>query len=314
VSELAVALRAALGERLLANEPLARYTSFRLGGPAEWFVRANAVSELISYASLAARLDVPLTIIGGGSNILVSDAGIRGLVVLNKSRDYTLQPAPEGQGFTLTAASGLSLPWLAGQLAKVGASGLEWTVGIPGTIGGAVLQNAGAWGSETRERLLWVEWLTPQQAIEHHPAIDLGLRYRHSILKDLPRAERPVILQAAFRLDTEDPAAIQARLATYTARRTASQPRAASGGSTFTNPPGDYAGRLIEAAGLKGRRIGEAEISQQHANFIVTAPGTCASDVYGLIALAQSEVERQFGIQLHPEIEMLGEWGLLNAQ
>lgn len=314
MSEFAAALRAALGERLLANEPLARYTSFRLGGPAEWFVRANTVSELISYAALVTQFKVSLTIIGGGSNILVSDAGIRGLVVLNKSRDYTLQPAPEGQGYTLTAASGLSLPWLAGQLAKVGAAGLEWTVGIPGTVGGAVLQNAGAWGSETRDRLLWVEWLTPQQVVERHPASDLGLHYRHSILKELPRSERPVILQAAFRLDYEEPAAIQARLSDYTARRTARQPRAASGGSTFTNPPSDYAGRLIEAAGLKGRRIGEAQISQQHANFIVTAPGTRASDVYGLITLAQSEVERQFGIRLHPEIEMLGDWGLLNPQ
>ncbi|MCZ7571962.1 MAG: UDP-N-acetylmuramate dehydrogenase [Ardenticatenaceae bacterium] len=307
-------LMSELGDKLRASEPLARHTSFHVGGPAEWFFRADSAADLGRAVAVARRLGLPVRVLGGGSNVLVSDAGIRGLVILNRSRGYTLAEAPDAS-LTLVAESGAALPFLAGQLAREGAAGLEWAVGVPGTVGGAVVQNAGAWGHEIKDSLLWIEVQDPRQsevsaeaAHQRLPAAALDLRYRHSALRDLPPAERPTIVRAAFRLARDEPAASQARLAAFVTRRTASQPRAASGGSTFTNPPGDHAGRLIEAAALKGRRIGGAEISRQHANFIVTDAGATASDIQALIELARHEVARQFGVWLEPEIELLGEW------
>lgn len=303
-----------LGSRIRADEPLARYTSFHVGGPADWFYRADRVDELCRALAVARRLELPVHVLGGGSNVLVSDTGVRGLVILNRAREYTLTEAADGE-LTLVASSGAALPLLAGQLARKGAAGLEWAVGVPGTVGGAVVQNAGAWGSEIKDSLLWIEVMNRQPATaspdagrQRLPAAALDLRYRHSALRALPPAERPIVLRAAFRLRRDEPAAIQARLAAYIARRTASQPRAASGGSTFTNPPGDHAGRLIEAAGLKGRRIGGAEISRQHANFIVTAAGATAGDIRALIELVQREVAGRFGVWLQPEIELIGAW------
>lgn len=293
-----------LGPKLIANEPLSRHTTFRVGGPAEWFYRADSVEELRHAIAVARRLELPVRVLGGGSNVLVSDAGIRGLVILNRARRYSLEEAADGT-LTLIAEAGASLPFLAGQLAREGAAGFEWAVGVPGTIGGAVVQNAGAWNNEIKDRLLWIEVISPECDLERRAAESLDLRYRHSALRALPPAERPVIIRAAFRLERGDPAALLARVADYTARRTASQPRAASGGSTFVNPPGDYAGRLIDAAGLKGLRSGGAEISRQHANFIVTDPTATASDIRNLIELVQREVARQFGIWLEPEIEMI---------
>lgn len=307
-------LMSELGEKLRPNEPLARHTSFHVGGPAEWLYRADNADELSRALAVARRLRLPVRVLGGGSNVLVSDAGLRGLVILNRARGYTLNGAPDGS-LILVAESGTALPLLAGQLAREGAAGLEWTVGVPGTIGGAVVQNAGAWGREIKDSLLWVEVEDSKQQAsgqeggrQRLPAEALDLRYRHSALRALPPAARPTIIHAAFRLERDEPEAIQARLQAFIARRTASQPRAASGGSTFTNPSGDHAGRLIEAAGLKGRRIGGAEISRQHANFIVTDASATASDIKALLELAQREVARQFGVWLEPEIELLGEW------
>lgn len=309
------ALRSALGHKLRAAERLAGHTSFRLGGPAEWYYRADSVEELRRALAVARDLALPRRVLGGGSNVLVSDAGVRGLLILNRARAYSLEEAAGGT-LTLVADAGASLPLLAGQLAREGAAGLEWAVGVPGTIGGAVVQNAGAWGQEIKDRLLWVGVLAPEGREERLEAAALDLGYRHSILRDLPPAARPVVLRAALSLERDEPSAIQARLAAYSAQRTASQPRAASGGSTFTNPPGDYAGRLIEAAGLKGRRVGGAEISRQHANFIVTSPSATAADVRALIELAQQAVAHRFGIWLEPEIEFVGEWiveGIVNG-
>ncbi len=301
-----IILKGAFGERLKADEPLAPYTSFRIGGPAQWFLRVDTVEDLKEAVHVARRARVPFRVLGGGSNVLVSDEGVEGLVILNRSKRFSVRPGPDG--LRLVVDSGVSLPWLAGQLAQGGIGGLEWTIGIPGTVGGAVVQNAGAWGQEIKSRLLWVEWLDRQGHLETVDAERLNLGYRHSLLLEFPPAERPIVLRAAFRVDRETPEAVQRRLRRYILRRTSSQPRMPSGGSTFRNPPGDYAGRLLEAVGLKGYRIGNAQFSTKHANFIVNLGGATAADVMALIELARQRVREQFGVELELEIELVGRW------
>lgn len=309
-----ILLRGEMGPKnVFQEEPMARYTSFRVGGPADWLIRANSVEELVKAIYVARRTNLPYRIIGGGSNILVSDAGIEGIVILNKATHYELIEFQGG--FVLVADSGVMLPRLAGELAKRGASGMEWGVGVPGTVGGAVVQNAGAWGSEVKDSLLSIEYvMSDQDRIKTIEARRLGLRYRGSNILDVPPDQRPLILRAWFQLERSQPDAVAARNARYIAERTATQPRAASGGSTFRNPPGDYAGRLIEAAGLKGYRIGGASFSDQHANFIVNHGSATASDIRSLVELAREEVYHQFGIALEPEIEFVGFWETADAE
>ncbi len=301
-----IILRGAFGDRITTEEPLAPYTSFRIGGPAQWFLKVQSVEELQEAVRVAQRAHIPYLVLGGGSNVLVSDDGVDGLVILNRARRFSVRPSPAG--LRLIADSGVSLPWLAGKLAQGGVSGLEWAIGVPGTVGGAVVQNAGAWGHEIKDRLVSVEWLTPDGQVEEVPAKRLKLEYRHSALLDMPPGERPTILRAKFEVERGDPAEVQRRLRCYILRRTTSQPRAPSGGSVFRNPPGDYAGRLIEAVGLKGHRIGNAQFSPKHANFIVNLGGATAADVRALIELARQRVREQFGITLELEIELVGRW------
>lgn len=307
MSAVAERLRAAFGERVQAQVPLARYTSFRVGGPAEWLMRVDSVEELVEAVELARELGLPCRVLGGGSNVLPSDTGVRGLVLINRARGRTIEG--EGDTRTLVAESGVSLPRLAGELAKEGIAGMEWGIGVPGTVGGAVVQNAGAWGVETKDCLLWAELLTrPDNTVERWPVERLDFGYRHSALLDQPSQARPVVLRAAFRVHPDDPETVVARTARYRNQRTASQPRAASGGSTFRNPPGDYAGRLIEAAGLKGHRIGGAQFSPKHANFIVHDGEATAEDIRQLMALARRTVAERFGVELQLEVELIGEW------
>jgi UDP-N-acetylmuramate dehydrogenase len=178
-----------------------------------------------------------------------------------------------------------------------------------------VVQNAGAWGHETKDTLLSIDLLPPDSdEVERVEAADLGLRYRGSKLLEAPPERRPVVIRATFRLKKDQPEAITARNHRYRDGRTATQPRQASGGSTFKNPPDDYAGRLLEVAGLKGHRIGGARFSEKHANFIVNEGAATAADIRALIEYAQAVVHRQFGIRLEPEVEFVGEWDLKSVQ
>jgi UDP-N-acetylmuramate dehydrogenase len=270
-------------------------------------VRVNDVGALVRVVRIARHAGVPCRVIGGGSNILVADEGIEGIVVLNRANQYELRE--QGTGFLLVAESGASLPRLAGEVARQGAAGLEWGVGIPGTVGGAVVQNAGAWGTETKDRLLSIEYLVPGEGeLKQVGVEELGMRYRGSALLDAPPEGRPVVARAWFRLYRDDPEAIAARNSQYRGERTATQPRAASGGSTFRNPPGDYAGRLLEAAGLKGYRMGGARFSEKHANFIVNEGDATATSIRSLIEYGQELVYKRSGVCLEPEIELVGRW------
>lgn len=303
------ALAAQFGPRLQLNASLARYTAARLGGPADALVEILSAAELAAAAAALWQAGLPFAILGGGSNVLVSDAGARGVVLVNRARQvrFDLQSDPPG----VWAESGANFGALARQAAQHGLSGLEWAAGIPGTLGGAVVGNAGAHGSDMAANLVLAEILqhqngeTPQP--QAWPVAKLEYAYRSSRLK---RSPGPLVLAAHLRLEKSTPEAVQARMDGFSAQRRRTQPPGASLGSMFKNPPGDYAGRLIEAAGLKGARSGAAEISTQHANFFINNGNATAADLFALLRLARTTVARQFGVQLEPEIELFGAWDL----
>jgi len=297
---------------LRRDEPMSKHTSFHIGGPADYYLRADTIDILEQAVTAAWEENIPCLIFSGGSNVLIADAGIRGLVIENRCRAFHIE-REKGTEAVLTVESGATLPTLSGKLAHEGWAGLEWAVGVPGSVGGAVVQNAGAWGRSIADVLIAAELLErgdrPGAARRvWQQADELRLGYRTSRLREMPAETRPVVLRARIRLRRDDPKQVALRVAAYVQQRTARQPRQPSAGSIFRNPPGDYAGRLIEAAGLKGHRIGDAQISPQHANFIVNLGQATAEDVWALVRLAQEAVAEQFGIVLEPEIERMGEW------
>jgi UDP-N-acetylmuramate dehydrogenase len=294
-------LRPLAGDRLRLNEPLGRYTVARLGGTADALVIADTSTLFESVARLAWAENWPVRILGGGANVLISDQGFRGLVIINNARQIMF----EADGL-VTAESGAGLIALARQSIERGLSGLEWAIGIPGSLGGAIVNNAGAHGGDMAGCLAWAEIVLPDKPAERWPVSQLAYAYRESALKH--RAEPFAVLAGQLRLAPgHDPGALQARADEFTAHRRRTQPPGASLGSMFKNPPGDYAGRLIEAAGLKGRQIGGVIISPVHANFFVNTGGGTASDYYHLIRLAQETVRKKFGVTLELEIELIGE-------
>lgn len=307
-------LQQKFGERLQAEVALARYTSARVGGPAELLLMANSAKELAEMISNLWELEQPFLILGGGSNVLVADAGVRGVVVLNRARhvrfsEHSMPP-------TVWAESGANFGLLARQAAARGLSGLEWAAGIPGSLGGAVVGNAGAFGADLSSNLIVAEILHRIPAMEatgQHIARRekwskerFGYEYRSSVLKR--GSEAAVVLSAKLRLMNSTPDAVKARMDEQTAIRHRTQPPGASTGSMFKNPPGDYAGRLIDAAGLKGTQIGGVQISPLHGNFFINLGNATASDFYRLVELARNTVADKFGIGLELEIQLVGEW------
>jgi UDP-N-acetylmuramate dehydrogenase len=305
LERLAAALNAALqAGAVQANQPLARHTTLRVGGPADLLVEATTLSTLEQAVRLAAEAGVPCRVLGAGANVLVSDAGVRGLVVLNRARSVSFSAGG------VRAESGATLARVARRCVSRGLAGLEWAVGIPGTIGGAVVGNAGAWGGDVASSLLSAMVLDAEGTVAEWPVGRFGYDYRMSALKCQPPVAgvRAVVLAASFLLRAADRSALEARVADVQARRRMTQPTGASCGSVFRNPPGDYAGRLIEAAGLKGARSGGAQISPVHANFIINLGHMSAADIKALIDRASQEVQSRFGVQLELEIELMGDW------
>lgn len=315
LEELAAELKGVLGaDAVLANEPLARHTSMRIGGPADLLAIAGSVEELRQSVTLAWQLGVPCRVIGAGSNVLVSDAGVEGIIVLNRARAITFrlpdEPGSRSDLPTVEADGGASLSTVARRCIGRGLAGLEWAATIPGTVGGAVIGNAGAWGGDVASTLLWAQILETEGRVVDWPVDRFQYGYRASLLKSESAADerRPVVLKAEFALYRGERATLEARVAEMASRRKLSQPGGASCGSVFKNPPGDYAGRLIESAGLKGVSSGAAEISPVHANFIVNHGGAQAADVKALIELARRQVKAQFGVTLNLEIQLIGRW------
>jgi UDP-N-acetylmuramate dehydrogenase len=304
-----------LGVKCKANEPLARHTTFRIGGAADLYASAENLAGLSALAEMAAAHDIPYMALGGGSNILVADAGVRGLVIGNDCREIRLGKPPfgEAEARQVIADAGTALAGLARWSIRQGLKGLEWAVSVPGTVGGAVIGNAGAHGSDVSANLAWALVTYPGQGQTFTTAAELQYTYRDSLLKRELAAQggsgpTPLVLQAGFNLEEGDASAIAARAEAYLARRRATQPVEPSAGSVFRNPPGDHAGRLIEATGLKGHQIGGAQISPRHANFIINTGTASASDVLALVNLVRERVFQQFGVELIPEILFVGDW------
>jgi UDP-N-acetylmuramate dehydrogenase len=316
VDGLADALRSTLGPTAVrVKEPLARYTSLRIGGPADLVAVVETAEMLGRAVTLAWEWEVPYRVLGSGSNVLVSDDGVGGLVVLNRARAVTfVQPSgvSQGQGgsASVRAESGASLSTVARRAVARGLSGLEWAVGIPGTIGGAVVGNAGAWGGDMASTLIEARILEPGGAESDWSVKRFEYEYRSSALKQqsLQAGVQAVVLEAELGLQAGERETLEARVAKITARRKESQPAGATCGSIFKNPPGDYAGRLIEAVKLKGQRCGGAEITQVHANFVVNRGQATAADVKALIDQARQAVQSEFGVALKLEIELIGRW------
>jgi len=291
---------------LRVDHPLAPHTSLRVGGPARYYVESKDSSALGEALAAATRDGVPVLTLGGGSNLLIADSGFEGLVIKHVAADYQVASDQDGSG-VLTAASGATIASLARRLAREGWSGLEWAANVPGTIGGAAVNNAGAFDSCMAECLIGLAFLDSRATPVELSCAELSYEYRSSVLK---RGELGPLLVTTVRckLHRDDPAAAVGRVADFQRRRTATQPRQLSAGSVFANPTGDFSGRLIESAGLKRTRVGGAEISAQHANFIVNVGGATAADVYNLIRLAQEAVWAKSGMWLRPEIQLVGGW------
>ena len=294
-------LRDAFGDKLQENISLAAYTSARIGGDANALVIANSADELAEIVSQLWDMDASYLLLGGGSNLLVSDEGFRGVVVLNKAKAIRFI---ENESPSVIAESGVMMSRLANQAATRGLAGLEWAATVPGTVGGAVYGNAGAFDGDMAGNLIYVELLT-EAGREYWDVSDLAYAYRSSKLKR--DAVKFAILSAEMALKKGEQAQIQERMRSFIQKRKDTQPPGASMGSMFKNPEGDYAGRLIEEAGLKGTRIGNVEISDIHANFFINHGETKASDVIALVQLAQESVKEKFGVSLELEIEVVGE-------
>jgi UDP-N-acetylmuramate dehydrogenase len=293
--------RSAFGDDFKLDEPLSRYTVARLGGPADALLIATNVTILGLVVSMAWEKNIPTRVIGGGANVLISDKGYRGFVVINDAKDVNIYP--DGM---VAAESGAILTHIARKTMSQGIAGFEWAVSVPGTLGGAIVNNAGAHGGDMASVLASANILCPGQMMESWPVAALEYRYRESALKR--RTESCAVLTGTLQLTPgHDPAELQARADEFIAHRKQTQPPGASLGSMFKNPPGDYAGRLIEAAGLKGTRMGGVIISPIHANFFVNVGGGTASDYLQLIQLAQHTVRDKFGVNLELEIELIGE-------
>jgi UDP-N-acetylmuramate dehydrogenase len=297
-------LYAKLGDKVKENVTLGPYTSARIGGAADVLITVDSADELARTIKLLWKLDLEYLILGGGSNVLVSDKGVRGVVVLNRAKAVRFHAGDEP---SITAESGVIFSNLANRCAFKGLAGLEWAATVPGTIGGAVYGNAGAFGGDMAGNLIRAEVLT-ENGREKFDADQMGYGYRTSVLK---RGELDAIVLAAdLRVTNSTREDVTVKIEQFSAHRKTTQPPGASMGSMFKNPPGDYAGRLIEASNLKGTRIGNAEVSPLHGNFFVNHANTKADDILALIQLVQKTVKEQQGVDLELEIELIGEWNV----
>jgi UDP-N-acetylmuramate dehydrogenase len=283
------------------DEPLKRYTAWKIGGPADALLEPSSADELIEAIKNAREHDIPVTVLGGGTNVLVLDGGIRGLTL----RIARALNSVEIDGTSVVADAGVLYPVLANVTAGKGLEGLEFGTGIPGTVGGAVYMNAGAYGGETRDVLTWADVYKPEgETAERVSNADLELSYRRSALHEHPDW---VVLRVAYALRTGDSEELKARIKEFRSQRMNGSPNRPSCGSTFKRPEGDYPGRVIEAAGLKGTKVGQIEVSPVHANYFVNHGGGTAEDALRLIEYVKGTVKERLGVKLELEVKILGE-------
>lgn len=282
---------------------LAPMTSFRVGGPAEWFADPQTLEQLQESYLWGLEQGCPITFLGAGSNLLISDQGLPGLIISTRHlKNHSIDPATG----IMIADAGKPIPRLSTQAAKQGCAGFEWAVGIPGTIGGAVVMNAGAHGGCVADNLIEAHILTPDGAIAVLTNEQLAYAYRSSILQKNPQ----LVIRAIFQLTPgQDAQAVLAQTHQHRDHRLSTQPYDwPSCGSVFRNPLPKTAGWLIEQSGLKGYMLGGAQVAQKHANFILNLGQASASDIFNLIHHVQDTVDQQWGYRLHPEVKMLGKF------
>ncbi len=280
-----------------SGEPLAKHTSFRIGGPAKRMAFPKTAEELIILAGFTQELGVRTELLGNGTNVLCPDEGVDGVVIATGGMDAITRSGET----ELAADAGVSLARLAAAAWNAGLTGLEFAHGIPGSVGGGVVMNAGAYENALSDVLTWATALFPD-GVRTLRVEELDLSYRHSIFTEHPEA---VVLRAGVRLKPGDPAEIKARMDALAERRRASQPlEYPSAGSTFKRPAGHFAGALIENAGLKGLRVGGAEVSVKHAGFLINTGGASCADVLRLIETVQKRVFDASGVMLEPEVKL----------
>ncbi len=302
---LVSALPRALAALVRVDEPIGPHTTWKIGGPADLWVEVASPRELGAVLRSCDALGVPLRVLGAGSNVLVADEGAAGVVVAlgGDLEQVVLERATE-RSLSLRAGAGARLTAFARRISNEGWSGLEFAVGIPSTVGGALVMNAGAHGREMKDVVTWAEIVEKSGERRRLEPRELGFSYRRTALP--PQC---VVSRVGIALTRDDPAAIRARVRAHLDYRKRTQPLTEpSCGSVFVNPPDSSAGRLVEEAGLKGRRIGGAEISPLHANFIVNVGGASAADVVALVREARAAVASRTGIELRPEVKPFGDF------
>jgi UDP-N-acetylmuramate dehydrogenase len=298
------ALQKISGLRVKIAEPLARYTSMKIGGPADCFVEVETEAALVELMTTLNRDGSHFSLLGNGSNVLISDLGVRGVVIRLSGEFKRVEWRDQGGEVSVQVGAARPVTQLVRDALRRGYSGLEFAEGIPGTVGGALVMNAGAYGSEFEKIVAVIEALTRAGEPVNFMRDDLTFTYRDS---HLPPGT--VVTAVRLSLGRHDPLHLSEKLRQLVIKRKASQPSGhPNSGSMFRNPADDFAGRLIEAAGLKGTTIGQAQISMKHGNFIVNLGGAKATDVRRLMELAQTRVKERFAVDLIPEVKLLGEW------
>ncbi|MDH3445957.1 MAG: UDP-N-acetylmuramate dehydrogenase [Deltaproteobacteria bacterium] len=303
-SGLAEQLNQIPGLKVKINEPLARYTSMKIGGPADYYIEAEHDGALRQLLPLLERHGAPICLLGNGSNVLVSDRGVRGAVIHLAGVFKRVEWVEDETGIWANVGAAHAVTQLVREAARRGYAELEFAEGIPGTMGGALVMNAGAYGSEFEKIVDVVDGVTREGKAARLTRPQINFTYRDS---NLPPGM--VVTRVRLRLSKAESVKVSSTVRELVTRRKSSQPSGhPNSGSMFRNPPGDFAGRLIEAAGLKGKRIGQAQISERHANFIVNLGGANAEDVRNLMDRARVEVKQRFGVELASEVKYLGDW------
>ena len=290
-------------EKIKYNEPMAKHTSFKIGGPAQCFINAESVEEIKQICKVASKNDINLTIIGNGSNLLVTDNGINGIVVKVNIKKFELEFSNDD--VSLIVGAGNKLGEIAQKLLRNEITGFEFAAGIPGTLGGAVVMNAGAYGGEMKDVLVEATVLDTEGNVRTLKNEELELGYRHSIVKE----KNYIVLEVVIELKKGSADSIKAVMDDLKEKRVSKQPLdRPSAGSTFKRPEGHFAGKLIMDAGLRGFQVGGAQVSEKHCGFVVNAGGATAEDVLNLVKAVQKKVQDEFGILLETEIKFLGEF------
>ena len=297
--------------KVMQDVPMSLYTTMRIGGPADFLVRAAIPDDIAVAMRWAAEREITVNVIGGGSNLLVSDKGIRGLLIVARTAGERagslLEIEDEGDSVLVSAGAQAPLSWLGRYCAEQGWSGMDWGVGLPGQIGGATVNNAGAHGTELKDHLVAIDLLREDGEIVRQDAAWLAPSYRMTKVKDTPRPRPWALLRSVFRLPKGDKAELVRLADEHAAFRKRTQPTGACSGSLFANPPGDFSARLIEEAGLKGFQHGGMQLSPKHANWMMNTGGGTAVEAWELIQYVRETIWERFGVELRPEVERIGE-------